>query len=78
MRNIKMPKMGLNMEEGTVIKWLITEGLPFQKGDALCEIESDKTTSELIADFPGTIIEIIVKADESAPVGSVIAVAEEI
>ncbi|NQT58749.1 MAG: hypothetical protein HQ557_07180 [Bacteroidetes bacterium] len=77
MRNITMPKMGLNMEEGTVVSWQISKGDSFKKGDQLCVIESDKSIIDYSAEFSGRIINIIIEADQAVSVGSVIAVADE-
>ncbi|MEJ2559915.1 MAG: biotin/lipoyl-binding protein, partial [Anaerolineae bacterium] len=37
-----MPKLGLTMEEGTVVHWLVAEGDQVEKGQALLEVETDK------------------------------------
>lgn len=78
MRNINMPRLGLNMEEGKIIKWYVKEGDIFYKGNILCEIESEKVTNEYMAEYDGKILKIIVKEGESAKVGTSIAIAEDI
>ena len=42
-----MPSMGADMTEGTVVKWLKSEGDAVQRGDKIAEIETDKTVVEL-------------------------------
>lgn len=76
-RNIVMPKMGLIMEEGTILEWKVSEGDSFGKGDVLCEIENNKATQEIVADFSGRIAKIVTKQEDTAKVGDPIAVAEE-
>ena len=39
---LKMPQMGYDMEEGTVVRWLKEEGAPVGKNEAVAEIETDK------------------------------------
>ena len=46
-RIVKMPRMGMNVDEGTIVEWHVKEGQSFSKGDALYSIETDKTTAEL-------------------------------
>ena len=45
-----MPKMGDAMEEGTLVKWLKSEGDEVSEGDPIAEIETDKVTLELEAE----------------------------
>src|SRR5918997_1703603 len=47
MPEVIMPKMGDAMEEGTLLKWLKSEGDDVSEGDAIAEIETDKVTLEL-------------------------------
>ena len=42
-----MPKMGDAMEEGTLLKWLKSEGEEVSEGDPIAEIETDKSTVEM-------------------------------
>jgi pyruvate dehydrogenase E2 component (dihydrolipoamide acetyltransferase) len=50
MPEVIMPKMGDGMEEGTLAKWLKSEGDKVEVGDVLAEIETDKATMELTAE----------------------------
>ena len=75
MPEIKLPAMSPTMEEGTLAKWLVSEGDSIKAGDVLAEIETDKATMELEADEPGTMGKIMVAAgSEGVKVGTVIAV----
>ncbi len=42
-----MPKTGMNMKEGIIIKWNVKEGDKVSKGDTVAEIETDKSAMEL-------------------------------
>jgi pyruvate dehydrogenase E2 component (dihydrolipoamide acetyltransferase) len=71
---ITMPKLGFDMEEGTLIRWVKSEGEQVIKGDILAEIETDKATVEVEAQSAGTLRKHIVQEGSIVPVGSVIAV----
>ena len=70
---IIMPKTGMAMEEGTLIKWLKNEGDTVDKGEAVAEIETDKSVMELEADYDGTILKILSDEGAVVPVTEVIA-----
>ena len=55
-----MPSMGADMTEGTVVKWLKSEGDSIQRGDKIAEIETDKTVVEMEVYTSGTLKKIIV------------------
>ena len=52
---IVMPKAGLTMVEGTISRWLVTEGVHVKKGDALMEYENEKNTIECDARADGYV-----------------------
>src|SRR5215210_823868 len=68
-----MPKMGDAMEEGTLVKWLKSEGDEVSEGDAIAEIETDKVTLELEAENSGTLAQLIADEGQDIPVGEAIA-----
>jgi pyruvate dehydrogenase E2 component (dihydrolipoamide acetyltransferase) len=68
-----MPKMGDAMEEGTLLKWLKSEGEEVSEGDAIAEIETDKVTMELEAEDDGTLAQLIADEGQDVPVGDAIA-----
>jgi pyruvate dehydrogenase E2 component (dihydrolipoyllysine-residue acetyltransferase) len=68
-----MPKMGDAMEEGTLLKWLKSEGEEVSEGDAIAEIETDKVTMELEAEDAGTLAQLIADEGQDIPVGEAIA-----
>src|SRR5919205_1227120 len=68
-----MPKMGDAMEEGTLIKWLKSEGEEVSEGDPIAEIETDKVTMELEAEDAGTLAQLIASEGQDVPVGEAIA-----
>ena len=72
---ILMPALSPTMEEGTLAKWLVSEGDSVSSGDILCEIETDKATMEFEAVDEGTIGKILIDAGtEGVKVNTPIAV----
>jgi len=71
-----MPKLGLTMTEGTIAGWLVDLGAEVREGQAICEVETDKITTEVEAPGSGTLLRRI-EADVLVPVGAGIAVIGE-
>lgn len=63
-----MPKAGMAMEEGQIIRWLKEEGDSVQTGEALLEIETDKVAMEVEAERSGVLLKITRGAGETVPV----------
>ena len=70
---VTMPAMGADMTEGTVVKWLKSEGDEVARGDKLAEIETDKTVVEMEAYNAGILRRIVLGDGTKAPVGSLLA-----
>ena len=70
---VTMPAMGADMTEGTVVKWLKSEGDDVVRGDKLAEIETDKTVVEMEAYNAGILRKIVLGDGTKAPVGSLLA-----
>ncbi|MEM6267475.1 MAG: pyruvate dehydrogenase complex E1 component subunit beta [Pseudomonadota bacterium] len=71
---LKMPALSPTMEEGTLAKWLKSEGDVIEPGDIIAEIETDKATMEFEAIDEGTLGKILVaEGTENVAVGTVIA-----
>ena len=51
-----MPKLGMTMTEGKIVKWLKNEGEKIEKGDDIFEVETDKTTLEVDAIYGGILL----------------------
>ena len=65
---IKMPQLGLTMEEGTIFEWHKQEGNDIKIGDVILTIETDKLTNDLESEVEGTLLKIIAKEGETLPV----------
>lgn len=73
--NLKIPKLGVAMEEGSIVEWNVQTGDTVQTGQVIYTLSTDKTESEIESPVNGTIT-IIGKVDEDYPVGTVIASVE--
>jgi pyruvate dehydrogenase E2 component (dihydrolipoamide acetyltransferase) len=69
---VKLPRLGQGMEAGTIVKWLKAEGDRVEKGEPLFEVDTDKVTQEVEADFAGVLLRIALPEGE-APVGRTVA-----
>ena len=70
---IIIPDFGTSVEEVRLIKWLKKEGETVKKGDALCELETDKATTELESFVEGVLLRQLVEADSEIEIGTNIA-----
>lgn len=71
---VSMPKLGFDMAEGTLVRWVRHEGETVEKGQVLAEIETDKATVEVESQFTGTVLKHLVEQGSVVPVGTPIAV----
>ena len=74
---VKMPRLGESVAEGTVGSWLKNEGDWVERDESLAEIITDKINAELPSPIAGRLTKILVKVDETVPVGADIALIEE-
>ena len=71
---LNMPQMGYDMEEGTVIRWLVEEGSDVAIGDAVAEIETDKAAVDFESPVAGVLLKVLVAEGTTVPVGETIAI----
>jgi pyruvate dehydrogenase E2 component (dihydrolipoamide acetyltransferase) len=71
---INMPKLGFDMAEGVLVRWVKQVGETINKGDVLAEIETDKATVEVESAFSGVVLQHLVDPGTSVPVNDPIAV----
>jgi len=72
MPDINMPRLSDSMEEGTIVKWLKSDGDEVSRGEELVEIETDKATMTYEAD-QGGVLAIVAGEGDTLPIGEVIA-----
>ncbi len=71
---ISMPKLGFDMAEGTLVRWLKKVGENVNKGEVLAEIETDKATVEVESSASGVVRRLVVDEGAIVPIGSPIAI----
>jgi len=71
---ITMPKLGFDMAEGTLVRWVRNEGENINKGDVLAEIETDKATVEVESSASGVVRKLLVDQGAVVPIGAPIAI----
>jgi pyruvate dehydrogenase E2 component (dihydrolipoamide acetyltransferase) len=76
-QTISMPKLGFDMAEGTLIRWVVQEGEEVKKGGVLAEIETDKATVEVESTHEGVVHKHLVSEGDVVPVGEAIAIVGE-
>lgn len=74
---VKLPKLGVNMEEGQIVEWKKAEGETIEKGEVLFEMTTDKTVMEIESTVTGTLLKILVECDEDYDCGTPICVIGE-
>jgi pyruvate dehydrogenase E2 component (dihydrolipoamide acetyltransferase) len=70
---IQMPKLGFDMAEGTLVRWIKNVGDVVNKGEVVAEIETDKATIEIETGATGTMLKHLVREGDVVPVGADIA-----
>lgn len=69
-----MPKLGFDMAEGTLVRWVVAEGEEITQGAVLAEIETDKATVEVESDYGGVVVKRLIDEGAIVPIGTPIAV----
>lgn len=72
--NLKLARIGMNMEEATIVKWHQAPGDAFEMGDTIYEIETEKISQEVEAPAAGTLLEIKVPEGDIAEVEQIVCV----
>ncbi len=71
---VQMPALGESVTEGTVTRWLKSEGDEVAVDEPLLEVSTDKVDTEIPSPVAGTLTKILVQEDETVPVGADLAV----
>lgn len=74
---INMPKLGFDMAEGVLVRWVKAEGERVERGELLAEIETDKATVEVESHYSGVVRQHLVGEGAVVPVSKPIAVIGE-
>ena len=68
-----MPKLGMTMTEGLIVRWLVKEGDQISTGDNIFEVETDKTTLEVDSLEAGVVLKTYYPEGASVPVNTPVA-----
>src|SRR5919201_556578 len=71
---LKMPKLGESVTEGTIGKWLKQPGEKVDKYDLLVEVQTDKVNTEIPSPVAGTLKEVKVEEGQTVPIGTLLAI----
>src|SRR5690242_4428465 len=74
--NVLAPSVGESITEVSILKWIKKNGQAVKPGDLILEIESDKATVEIVAEFAGALT-VIKPEGERIPVGEVIGLIDD-
>jgi len=74
---ITMPRLSDTMEQGTLVKWYVSEGQEVEPDTVLADIETDKATMEMPTYEAGTVAKILVQEGESVNVGTAVMILAE-
>ena len=75
--NVLLPQWGMNMEDGTLTRWLVNEGDEIAEGQPLVEVETAKINSELESPASGVVSHIMAAEGSLVKVGALVAVIGE-
>lgn len=70
---VTMPKLGFDMAEGRLVRWVKAEGDPVDKGEVIAEIETDKATVEVETSYAGVMFRHLAEEGTDLPVNAPIA-----
>ena len=70
---LKVPKLGMDMEEANILRWMVEEGARVEKGDPVIEIDTDKVSYEVEANADGIIRGLRGEEGQTLPVGATLA-----
>lgn len=73
---IKMPKLGESITEGTIVSWSVQVGDIIQEDDVLFEVNTAKVSAEIPSPVAGKVVEILFKEGDTVAVGTVVAVVD--
>src|SRR6266404_4004523 len=73
---LKMPKLGESVTEGTIGKLLKQPGEKVEKYDLLVEVQTDKVNTEIPSPVAGTLKDVKVKEGDTVPIGALLATFE--
>ena len=69
MGEFRMPSLGADMDEGTLVEWLVAPGDTVHRGDIVAVVDTAKSAIEIEVFEDGVVEELLVRAGTTVPVG---------
>ena len=73
---IKMPKLGESITEGTIISWSVKVGDTVEEDDVLFEVSTAKVSAEIPSPVEGKVKQLLFNEGDTVAVGTVVAILE--
>ena len=73
MTDFRLPSLGADMDEGTLLEWRVAPGQAVKKGDIVAVVDTSKAAIDVEVWVDGTVRELLTKVGEKIPVGTVMA-----
>ena len=68
LRELAMPRVGMAMKEGTILRWLKAEGEEVARDEIVLSIESDKVEMDIPSPWTGVVVELLAQEGDVVPV----------
>jgi pyruvate dehydrogenase E2 component (dihydrolipoamide acetyltransferase) len=75
--DFRMPALGADMDQGTVLEWLVKPGDQVHKGDVIAVIDTEKAAIDAESFCAGTVEQLVIGVGQTVPVGTVLATITE-
>jgi pyruvate/2-oxoglutarate dehydrogenase complex dihydrolipoamide acyltransferase (E2) component len=75
-QTLNMPKLGDSVSEVVILEWHVAPGDTVAVGDPLVSVETDKVDTDVPATVSGTVVELLVQAQDEVPTGAPFIVVE--
>jgi pyruvate dehydrogenase E2 component (dihydrolipoamide acetyltransferase) len=72
----RLPALGADMDEGTILEWHVAPGARVKRGDVVAVVETDKGAIDVEIFMDGVLREIVVQPGTKVPVGTVLALVD--
>lgn len=73
---VELPRIGMQMEEATIVRFCVAPGDAFRSGDPLYEIETEKVSNEIEATADGVMVEHCVAEGDIVEVGAPVCIVD--
>ncbi len=73
MIEFRLPSLGADMDQGTLLEWRVRPGDAVQKGDVIAVVDTTKAALDVECWHPGRVLDLLVQPGQSIPVGTLMA-----